>query len=360
MPTGPTRPARRYLRGVPVVLAVLDAFPNAWVSPETTPTLWSLAAEGGRNPEGGLAELTAATYPNHATFVTGRSAVDHGIVTNRVQRDGRWVSSAETGPEGPTLFDGCARAGRRAVAAFGDQHLVGVCGAAKADAHWPPNGAQPEGARRNATGYLADDEVVAAAHELDLASADFVFMQLDSVDATRHMTGAFSEESREQCRATDAALGALLEPLRAVWNETVVIAVSDHDQEDLLEGEPLDLRPHLPEGCAIQDQGTAALVVGTGAADPLRQVAGVEGVESLDARHHVVWGAPGQRFGTRSLPIAADHGSPRTRAQVAVVGGGAPAASALAHRIERERPAAGAWAGWIAELLGLDGASRWS
>ena len=80
---------------MPVVFVVLDAFPNAVVGADVTPTLTALAEEGGWHPDGGLAEMTSATYPNHATFVTGRSTLDHGIITNRVMRDDRWVPSAE-------------------------------------------------------------------------------------------------------------------------------------------------------------------------------------------------------------------------------------------------------------------------
>ena len=122
-----------------VALIVLDAFSSRAVGPDSTPMLWSLAHEGGWNPEGGIGELTAATYPNHATFVTGLSTIEHGIVTNRVRVDGRWVSSAVTGPVGvgdtqpvSTLFDACNVAGLRSVAAVGDQ----------APRHWPRPGLQ--------------------------------------------------------------------------------------------------------------------------------------------------------------------------------------------------------------------------
>ncbi len=344
---------------MPVVLVVLDAFPFDAVDPALTPTLAALAAEGGWNPEGGVGELTAATYPNHATFVTGVPTVDHGIVTNRVLRDGTWVSSATTGPTATTLFDRCATAGRSSLSITGDHNLVGVCGAETADHHWPPGGRKPDGAATGVMGYLADAEVAAAAERMAPGDHDFVFVQIDEVDSARHVYGAHGEEAREQCRATDAALGRVLDSLRSTWADTVVLVVSDHDQEDYAPDDPIDLAAHLserpgtPVELAVETQGTAAQVVGPVDEEVLRAVPGVTGVARLAPEIHIVWGDDGRRFGTGATDIRADHGSPRTRRQLAVVGGGDPRVGDLARRITSGRPPATAWARWAADLLDL-------
>lgn len=335
-----------------VVLVVLDAFPHALVDPGLTPNLAALADEGGRSHAGGVAEATAATYPNHATFVTGRSTLDHGMMANRVRRAGGWIPAAEAGPAAPTLFEACRAEGRTTAAAVGDQNLIGVCGAALADEHWPPAGVVPEGTPRSLGGYLPDAEVLGALDGIDLDALDLLFVQLDEVDGVRHRFGAWGDETREQCHRTDAAFGRLVERLRPRWDDTVLLVVSDHDQEDIGPQEPVDLADQLPDGVEVCHQGTASLVVGPIGEDALLALPGVVGVLPLGPDHHVVWGAPGQLFG-RDHGLRAEHGSPRTATQLALVAGGHPTATALAGRLEGFRPPAVIWATWAAAALGL-------
>ena len=63
-----------------VVFVVIDALPNDLVSKEWTPNLWELLSDGGWNALGGKSVLSTATYPNHATFATGRLPSSHGIL----------------------------------------------------------------------------------------------------------------------------------------------------------------------------------------------------------------------------------------------------------------------------------------
>ncbi len=338
-----------------VVFAILDAFPFRGVSRELTPVLHELREQGAWAPNGGRSILSASTYPNHATFVTGVGPEHHGIYTNRVLGDdGKFVGAEQVGPASPTLFDACRSAGRRAVAAFGDQNLVGVCGARSADAHWPPEGELPEDAPRGALNYGADRAVVAAVEELEVDSADLLVVQLDEVDTARHLHGPDTPEAREQFRATDAALGDLLEFVRPRWKDSVVIAVSDHDQEAVHEG-AIDLAAACRErglDVGVNHDGTSALIVGEVTLPVLRELPGVEDGARVGPAHTLVWGAPGQQFGI-DWKLKAQHGSPRTRGQLAVVSGGHPAARPLAERVSRTSPEAADWAPTIRELLEL-------
>lgn len=334
-----------------VVMVVLDAFPNALVDEGLTPNLARLSSEGGRSRLGGVAEATAATYPNHATFVTGRSTVDHGIITNKVLDRGRWLDAATVGPAVPTLFDACRTEGRATLAVVGDQNLIGTCGAPVADTHWPPRGVVPKGTPRSASGYLPDAEVIRVLGETDL-EVDFAFVQLDEVDGVRHRHGAWGDEATEQCHRTDASLGQLVELLRPRWDDTVMLVLSDHDQEDVGPQEPADFVGHLPDGVEVCHQGTSSLLVGPMTETELASLPGVVGWTSLDGTHHVVWGSPGQIFGSNH-GLAADHGSPRTATQLAVVAGGHPIVAPLADRIGSIRPQATMWAKEAASLLGL-------
>jgi len=340
-----------------VALVILDAFPHRPLRRELTPTLYALAETGGWAASGGRAVLSASTYPNHATFVTGVDPIVHGIVTSRVVSGGEFRPAQEIGPAAPTLFDACREADRRAVGIFGDQNLVGVCGARSAAMHWPPDGVLPEGAARGALGFAADRAVVAALDGAEIESTELLVAQLDEVDTARHLFGPDASESLDQCRATDAALGDLLERLRDRWDETVVIALSDHDHEEVTPG-AIDLAAEVSArglDVLVDQDGTAALVVGRIDESVLLELPGVVGTAALGPERTLVWGDPGQQFGV-DWGLKGHHGSPRTATQLAIVGGGHPAAADLGRRLVRESPPAASWAGVVLDLLGLRGA----
>ena len=319
-----------------------------------TPTLFALAAEGGWARNGGRAILSAAPYPNHATFITGVGPSEHGIYTNRAWSATGKRPAQEVGPRASTLFEECRASGLKTVAAFGDQNLVGVCGAEKADLHWPPGGVLPDEAPRGKLGYGADRAVLQAVDTMDLVGADFVFLQLDEVDTARHLSGPFGDAVLEQCRATDAALGEILERFRSQWDDTLVIVVSDHDHE-AVEAGAVDLAAEAAArglDVEIDHEGTAALVVGEVGDSELLELPGVEGTALLAPGFKLVWGPPGQQFGI-DWGLAAQHGSPRTLKQLAVVGGGHPGARTLATEIEASPPSALSWAHRVRHWLAL-------
>ncbi|MBI2169790.1 MAG: alkaline phosphatase family protein [Actinobacteria bacterium] len=142
-----------------VAFIVLDGMPSRHVTPEVAPCLWALAAEAGRPPGEATGVMPAATYPNHVTFVTGRRPEDHGVLANWFFVDGKPTPAEAVGPSGPTLFDACRDARRSSAFVAGDQHLVKVMAADRADEHWPADGEVPEGCERDAKGYVADAEV---------------------------------------------------------------------------------------------------------------------------------------------------------------------------------------------------------
>ncbi len=338
---------------VRVVLVVLDAVPPDAVDPEATPTLHRLATDGGHWPAGAEGVLPALTYPAHATFVTGRDPVDHGLVANHVHRDGAWVRADAVGPTGPTIFDAATAGGRRSLAVVGDHHLIGVCGAERATVHWPPGGRFPDDHDRSITGYLHDDAVVDALAAHDPADFDLVVVQLDEVDATQHVHGPGTATAASQVTRTDAALGRLVDWLTPVWDEVVVVVVSDHHQEVVdPDAAAIDPTGALPAHVAYRPQGTVGLVVGTEPGD-LAALDGIEGTASLSSEVHLVWGPPGSRFGPVSYAIPGDHGSPRTSRQLAVVGGGHRCVADVVARADAAGPTATTWAPLVAHLLGV-------
>lgn len=338
-----------------VVFVVIDALPLGLVGPEWTPNLHRLAEQGGTHPEGGRAVLSTATYPNHATFATGISPADHGIMVNRMWNGEAFVSSSDLGPCGDTIFTAARRAGRSSGIVVGDHHLVGVMGGFEADLHWPPDGRRPDVAL-DPFRYAADSSVIDAVDETSVLDCDLAVVHFNEPDTAAHRFGPDSSELAECARSTDAALGQLLERMGPVWDDTVVMVVSDHDQERVTD-HGLDVQASLDQRGLpgiVETEGTAALVMDGPPVEQLLTLPEVAGALPLDADNTLVWGERGQVFGPWLDELRGSHGSPRCETQVAVVGGGHPSVAPLAARIRAERPAATSWAPTIADLLGLD------
>jgi len=85
-------------------------------------------------------------------------------------------------------------------------------------------------------------------------------------------------------------------------------------------------------------------------------VDGVERAVALAPDIWMAWTEPGRAFGTAPIPIHGQHGSPRCRAQMAIVSGGDERVATVAAQIERVQPSVLDWAPMIAGLLELDGA----
>ena len=335
-----------------ILFAVLDAFPFDRVDEANTPVLARLANEGGWARHGGRSVLSASTYPNFASLITGTTPAEHGIFTGKAWTESGLVPAAKAGPATPTLFDDCKAAGIRSVAAVGDQNLVGVCRATQADAHWPPAGKLPEDAPRGLLGYGADRGVVESLQGLNPSGADFLFIQLDEVDTARHLNGPWNTEVEKQCHQTDAALGQIIEQVRENWNETIAIVVSDHDHESVDPG-AIDLGEYAQDqglDLEIDHDGTAAVISGSIDQAQLLAFPGVRESCEVGPGKHLVWGDPGQQFGI-DWKLAAQHGSPRTERQLAVVGGGHPHVLQLTQAIQETPPPCTSWAWWIRKLL---------
>jgi Type I phosphodiesterase / nucleotide pyrophosphatase len=346
---------------VKVVLLVLDAQPHRHVSPEVTPVLAGLAAAGGRAPSGGRAVLTSATYPNHASFVTGTDAVGHGLYANHIVREGRVRRAYDVGPSAPTLFDACREAGRMAVAVLGDHHLVPVMGAGAAESHWPPDGVLPEGRRLDDFGYLHDVETIAPLCEAAAASFDLLVSQLNGPDTAAHLHGPDSAAAKAVYTQTDGFVGELVEALGSAWDDTVLFVVSDHDQTTLSDDDPIDLQAAAHAAgveVTIVLEGDGAVVVGVDRLDGawLHGVDGLTGTEELAPELRFVSAEPGRWFAPVGTEVGLKgiHGGLATRAQVGIVAGGHAAVPRLAAGLDRRVPEAPDWAVTIAELLGLD------
>ncbi|MCP4436108.1 MAG: hypothetical protein GY812_11545 [Actinomycetia bacterium] len=352
-----------------VLWVVVDSLGLHHLTPEVMPRLYALGAEGGRADNGGIGELPALTYPNHATFVTGASPLAHGVMANDVFRAGAWVGAEEVGPAVPTVFEAASGAGLQSVAVFGDQNLVGVCGARSAWRHWPPDGVHDAATPKGVTGYATDAAVVRAVQDIEPQDSALTFVQLDEMDADSHLHGPQSENARERARAVDRCLVEMLALYEPVWSDTLVVVLSDHCQEEVAVGASvafdvamaglLGTDPPLNplQGDARgrwRTDGTAGWVAsdaGLSAAD-VEAIEGIAHVRGLEDGSLAAWGAEGSLLGF-DWGQRGDHGSGRTAAQVAVVGGGHPLAARLGRWIGTTAPRGRDWCGWVLAALGL-------
>ena len=339
-----------------VVMIIIDAMPHRHVDPVRTPRLWQQVTTGGRAPNGGTSLPMSVTYANHAAFVTGADPATTGVYGNHTWIDGEgWVSAPKAGPRAATLFDLVADAGGRSVTVVGDHKLIAQMGGARADHHWPADGWIPDGTPRCEFGYPTDAAVVAATAEVDL-DADLVVLHLNQPDTTSHLHGPDSDQALGRYTSTDAAYGELIDMLADGWDHTVIITLSDHDQETIHDAAPVPLVEALAAfgDLSVVTEGTGALVHGPvdqPALDLLHAVDGVGGSERLSDDVWMVWTEPGRAFDDPPIPIFGQHGSPRCRTQMAIVSGGDPRAAALARQVERDRPTTLDWAPIVSELL---------
>jgi hypothetical protein len=350
-------------------MIVIDAMPHRHVGPSSTPNLWRQAAGGGRAPMGALSLPVSVTYSNHAAFVTGVDPVVTGVHGNHTWSADGWMPSPKSGPGATTLFERVRAAGGRSAIVAGDQKLIGQMGGSQADAAWPPDGRLPEGTQRCAFGYASDAAVLSVLGGIDL-EVDFAVIHLNEPDTTSHLHGPDSPEAIEQYRATDAAYGEVIAHLDDGWDHTLVLTVSDHDQETITGFTPVELAAALADvdGLEVADEGTAALIHRSDATldgdrldddrlvELVRSVDGVESASALTPDVWMAWTEPGRSFGAPPIPIHGQHGSPRCRTQMAIVSGGDPRVTPLARQIERTQPSVLDWAPMIARLLQLDGA----
>ena len=251
---------------------------------------------------GALSLPVSVTYANHAAFVTGADPAVTGVHGNHTWTDEGWVAAPKLGPRAPTLFERVGCCGGRSATVVGDQKLIGQMGGSVADVSWPPGGRLPEGTERCRFGYASDAAVLSALAGVDL-DVDLAVIHLNEPDTTSHLFGPDSPEAFEQYRATDAAYGEVIARLADGWDQTVVLTVSDHDQETIFDFTPVELAEALAdvEGVSVADEGTAALVHRASGslddrqlAERIRAVDGVEATLALTPEISMVWTVPGR------------------------------------------------------------------
>ena len=351
-----------------VVFTVLDAFPHSVIESEITPNLAQQAAMGAMPATGGESLMLSVTYSNHAAFMTGLPPLQTGHWGNWAWINNEFGKTYDSGPQGRTIFHDCEDANLRSVAVVGDHKLLATMGALEANVSWPPAGSPPEGTPLDAYGYPKDEAVIEAAANTDL-DADFVLFHLNEPDTSMHMYGPDSAEARDQYQRSDHSYGLLVDLLKPLWDDTVLITVSDHCQEPTDHPECVNLRDHAKNAgwpVQIRNDGTGAIVIASEEISEeefaqlqleILRFEGVGGGVLAAPNVYLVWTEPHRMFGRGEPLTRGNHGSPRCTQQVAIVSGGHPAARNLGASVLRQRPGTLSWAPNIRDLLKV-GAAR--
>lgn len=200
------------------VVLVLDGCSLRAISAADMPNLRGLIASGSYSVECRSIH-PSATYPAHATIVTGAYPEEHGIVGNEFldRRSGKFVNldAADVNAylERETLME---KAGV-ASAAIGEPVTRGASEVvAKADVQSRPLRAQDEYAMERAMEVIRE------------VRPGLVFVNLPGVDALGERHGPASEEVIEDLRRVDELLGQMTSLLGEVYEDWLLVAVADH------------------------------------------------------------------------------------------------------------------------------------
>ncbi|MEP6939738.1 MAG: ectonucleotide pyrophosphatase/phosphodiesterase [Rudaea sp.] len=225
----PSRKPVESLAYAPLILISLDGFRADYIDRGITPNLARLAREGV-HAKSMRSAFPTLTFPNHYTLVTGLYPDHHGMVHNTMHDDKlNWfsLSNKEAGRDrrwwdgGEPLWVTADKQGLRTATMF-----------------WPGSEADTHGYRPDyylpfdgkVTGAQRVDQVLAW---LDLPAAQrpqFITLYFDRIDHEGHDFGPDSPEVAGALRATDAAVGYLVEQLarRKLLESANLVIVSDH------------------------------------------------------------------------------------------------------------------------------------
>ena len=213
----------------PLILVSLDGYRADYMERGLSPNLAALARDGVR-AQALRPAFPTLTFPNHYSIVTGLYPDHHGIVNNRMVDPAsgkRFVYSDRKTTSDPMwwggepLWVGAERQGKHAATMFWPGSDVEIDGVRPE--HWLPFDGK----------MTPDRRVDQALAWLDLPPGrrpDFLTLYFEPVDHESHEAGPDSKATDEALRVVDAALGRLLDGLRArgLADSANVVVLSDH------------------------------------------------------------------------------------------------------------------------------------
>lgn len=213
------------------ILVSIDGFRADYLDRGDTPTLKALAESGARASM--RPSFPSVTFPNHYTLVTGKRPDRNGIVGNtmldpRVSTEKFTMRSLESGwwSQAKPFWVSAEQQGKRAAAMF-----------------WPGSEVEIDGVRPSRwvkfdaamPGEARVDQVLSWLDSADGPPIAFSTLYFDVVDTEGHHYGPDSPEVRAAAASVDAALGRLVEGLKARgrFESTDIIIVADHGMAPL-------------------------------------------------------------------------------------------------------------------------------
>ena len=336
-------------------MIVLDGFGPEFVSPDSTPAIDRLAKSHFIAPAGGLADLVASTGPGHATLLTGAPSTVHGVIANRVF-DPEGNPTGDVSVRVPTILRRAKNAGRSTAIAVSDPDILNTIHGTEAHFCFPSQADVAEFADEK-TGYIPDARTVDVVIDAVLEGYDLIVAQLQHTDTAAHAGGIDSLLASDSRRASDQAVGKIAEALERDWERSLLIVVSDHRAENVVETQPVRLAAALDGLAMVIEDGSAALVrphdnrLGA-VLSRARACTGVAAIMPLDNEHLVAWSEPGYVFGReRPITTRASHGNGTTRPCLSLIAGGHPLVAEVGAHIRRTPPPLQLWAGVAARAL---------
>ena len=218
------------------ILVSIDGFRPDYLGRGATPRLDALAAAGASGPM--RPSFPSKTFPNHWTLVTGLVPDHHGIVANAMEdaaRPGKkftmetddpfWWSAAEP------IWVAAEKAGVRTATMFWPGANVAVGGTATGHHGRIDGGTRPSNWQQYNEQVTSRERVAAVIDWLRRPPATrprFLTLYFDAVDTAGHDGGPDGPELAPALREVDAAIGGLVDDLRALGQPANLVIVADH------------------------------------------------------------------------------------------------------------------------------------
>jgi len=215
------------------ILVSIDGFRPDYLERGLTPNLGELAAGGVRGTM--TPSFPSLTFPNHYALITGLRPDRNGVIANTME-DPAWPEATFKSSDSQAAADG--RWWEQAAPLWVSAERQGI---AAASMMWPGSQAEIRGVRPSR--WARYDKAMTSDQRVDglLAWIDdktlklgFAALYFDVVDIEGHHHGPASAELNAGVGRADAAVGRLVQGLKArgLWETTNLIVVSDHGMAD--------------------------------------------------------------------------------------------------------------------------------
>lgn len=241
----------------PLVYVLIDGFRSDYLDRGITPVISGLAAQGVRS-EGMRPSTPSVSAPNHYTLVTGLYPDHHGMVDNTFLDPELGMYGDEKSSQEPRFWEGATplwvtaeRQGVRTASAYWSGSNLPIHGATAG--RFAPR-------RPNVPNAERVDELLAWMDLPETERPRVYFLYFSSVDTAGHLNGPDAPDTNKAIAEVDAAIGRLVEGLRArsLAETTNIVLVADHGMTDISTASRVVLLADVVDESAVQDTSYGA------------------------------------------------------------------------------------------------------